>query len=97
MTHPMLYVFLVATAFRITRLITKDAILDRPRMAIRTRLGEKLQYGMTCPHCVSVWVSAALVFGVDALWVPLPLPGLWFGAVAGATSVVASVTEALDG
>lgn len=48
----------------------------------------------TCPWCVSLWFSAAAVFG-SMPWVDYEYPVLWWGAVAGAVPILATVVEKL--
>lgn len=90
-----LLVLMALCAYRITRLLTADAILDRPRDFVTRHASGKLDYFATCPHCVSVYVSAVVVAATDR-YVSVPLPVLMWGATAGAVSVLASVAGALD-
>lgn len=61
-------VLIALTTARITRLITKDFLLDRPRDALLRRLDvgahTQLQYLLVCPWCMSVYVGA----GVAGAW-----------------------------
>lgn len=52
---------LLATA-RVTRLVTEDAILERPRTWVLSKLhpDHLPAYLVTCPWCVSVYAGAAL-------------------------------------
>lgn len=49
--------------YRITRLLIQDEILDTPRNWLFTRIepGSKLEYLLTCYHCLGFWVSIFLV------------------------------------
>lgn len=51
-------------AYRITRLIVADTIFDRPRERVQNWLLErgyvKLNEGIACGYCVSVWVALGL-------------------------------------
>lgn len=98
MSHPFLFGLLVLTAYRITRLLVADAILDTPRQWLESRLlnHPSLQYLIGCAQCCSVYISAALVFSTHALVLPLPFPLLWWGGVAGACSLLATLTEAAE-
>lgn len=71
-----------ATA-RITRMITVDRVTRAPRQFVVRKAGTKslISYFVFCPHCVSIWVAAA----VSALaWWPgqldtlMLMPG-WLG------------------
>lgn len=65
MTWISLVLIALSTA-RITRLITGDFILDRPRNAALRRLEghPQLQYLLVCPWCMSMYVGA----GVAGAW-----------------------------
>lgn len=74
-------------AYRVTRLLVQDSILDVPRYQIQ-KLHPKLDELLDCPHCTGVWVAAA-VTAARYWW-----PHLWdqparFLAAAGAVSVIA--------
>lgn len=60
-----LALFCLATA-RLSRIITSDQILNRPRRRIIIRLGHThpLSYLITCDWCVSTYVGA----GAAAAW-----------------------------
>jgi hypothetical protein len=57
----------VLTVARVTRLLTADRILDRPRIWIMERFGpdSMTAYFVTCPWCMSMYVGAA---GAGAWW-----------------------------
>lgn len=76
-------ILLSLAAFRATRLITDDRLTLPARAWIAGRFPKRaaVQYFITCPWCVGMWISAALVLLVW-YWQPLPLPGLWIPAVA---------------
>ena len=56
----LLVVLLVGATIRLTRLITADALLERPRSWIEKRLPESLAYLLRCDWCMSVWVGLAV-------------------------------------
>lgn len=64
---PLLIVLAVGAVCRLTRLVTADSILDRPRELAKRR-SEKLGLFITCPWCVSMWLAAATI--VCALYWP---------------------------
>ncbi len=78
---------------RLTRLVTDDEITEPLRQIVWRRFGgpeggRGLGYGITCPHCVSIWVSvfvAAARIMVPKAWSPIST-GL---ALAGVTSLIA--------
>lgn len=85
----LVVVALCATTWRATRLLVKDdlPLVKRPREAIVRRttkpdgsLGWQGEL-VTCPWCVSVYVSAAFTAATD-LTVGLPVPILMFGLAA---------------
>lgn len=48
---------------RITRLVVEDTILDDVRDALIKKFPpseHKIGFGITCPHCVSVWAGGAV-------------------------------------
>lgn len=101
MTRPFLFLFLVLTSHRITRLITTDDFPFRPVRDLLSRhtntwLTRWLDALVTCPFCASFHVSGWLVLVTDLWLVPLSLPVLWWGAVAGLTSILFSATTRLD-
>lgn len=85
----------LATA-RITRLITADKILERPRNAILLRLDEDglMAYLVQCAWCVSVYTGAGVAAGgawagVWSWW--------WAGALALSFSYVAGILASWEG
>lgn len=73
--------------------VDEDGYLD-PRGAYVERRGGLVWLAdlVTCYWCVSVWVAAGVTLLVWAL-VPLPLPLLWFGAVAGGGAFLAKLAD----
>jgi hypothetical protein len=87
-------VVLVLAAFRITRLVVADVLLDTPRTWLALHLpvyGAKL---ITCSYCAGFWISglvvAAWYFGGRAGWVVLVV-----FAVAGAQALLSAVDQAI--
>lgn len=86
----MTFLLVSLATFRVTRLIVEDSWPPIEWLRARVERPEWLAYLLTCGHCMSVWVGAAVV-GV-VWWVqPLPLPGIWFGAVPAVVSLIYSV------
>lgn len=58
--------------FRLTRLVTTDTILDRPREAVRKERPGLFLF-LTCPWCVGMWLAAGVVLVAPhvRLWRPL--------------------------
>lgn len=76
--------------WRVTRLVTEDTILDRPRDWVVRNAPDKVAYLVTCPHCVSQHAGLAAVFlrrVAPRAWKPL--------ATALALSAVSSLTASL--
>lgn len=90
MSLGLLFVLASLTCYRVTRLIVEDSW--PPMVWVRDRIErpEWLAYLFTCGHCMSVWVAAATV-GIMWATIDLPVPGVWFGAVAAVTSLLYSV------
>lgn len=63
---PTALVVLALAVYRLTRLVTTDALTD----PLRGRLGRrpKLVSFLECPWCVSVWLAAAVVVEVEERW-----------------------------
>jgi hypothetical protein len=67
-------------AYRITRFIVADTIFDRPRERVQNWLLEndhpKLNEGLACGYCVSVWVALALTIRHRSLTRLMAVSGL---------------------
>lgn len=92
-----IFLLMCATSYRITRLITADAIteglrafFDRP--SVTARVGPWPYELITCAWCCGFWISAGVV-GICWYYTSLPMPGLWFGAVACVVGIVASKVD----
>lgn len=95
-----LVVLIMATlfAYRLWRLWAEDPfppvawVRDRFDAWVLRRFGGDWQTGVLCAWCSGAWVSFATV---GAVWYfrPLPLPALWFGAVAALVGLLAQVDE----
>ena len=77
--------------YRITRLVTEDAIFDRPRTWLEGR-AEWLDTLVTCPWCASFWIGLAATIALYATgavslpvvaWIGLPFA---FSGIAGLLS-----------
>lgn len=91
MSFGLVLVYVLAVA-RVTGLVTADEITATPRDRLvahlpPNRLGEALEYLVTCPWCVSIWVAALTAPLVwlwgDTAWVQVPLVALAASQVAG--------------
>jgi hypothetical protein len=96
----LLFVLLALTAFRITRLITRDEFppvaVARERVAGRYGDESWQAYLARCPWCVGVYVSAGCTFLTWLAVGGLPLPLLWWGATAAVVGMTAKADGALD-
>lgn len=96
MTLPtwLVAVVLVLAAFRITRLVTADVLLDAPRTWLAVHLPRKLAELVTCAYCAGFWISGLVVacwwFGGRVGWVVLVV-----FAVAGAQALLSAADRAL--
>ena len=77
MNDPLLFLLLVLVSYRLWRLLGRDSITDRAR----DRLPKVIATPLACPWCAGSWCAFAVV-GLTWFFHPLPLPGLWFPAVA---------------
>lgn len=79
----LIVVLLIGATIRLTRLVTTDVILERPRAWIERRLNDKLRYLIRCPWCASWWIGLAVfAFG-------------WYGPDAAAWIVAGALTASL--
>lgn len=97
MSLPMLFVLVVLASFRLTKLAWNDEFPPVARLRLWLDGGGDPEtsaraYLFTCPHCLSVWASAvvtAITWAFVRNTSPgMPLPILWWAAVAGACSFV---------
>ena len=66
----------MVASYRITSLLIEDAVLDRPREYIHSRIGGPISYLFTCYWCMGMWVSilsVGLLLHVPVVWGPLSL------------------------
>lgn len=93
----MLFVILSLAAYRITRLITTDDILLRPRLwlieKLETSRFDKYAEGLTCSWCAGFWISLATVL-ISNIFIHIPYPALYVGAVS---TVVGLIGGKIDG
>ena len=100
MRQLQLMILLALACYRVTRFIVKDSLIQGFRIWLHTALlgnkprlwRDKLQELISCPFCISVWIAAALVAGVNH-YRSVSLPFVQWLAVAGATCVIWNLTE----
>ena len=85
----LINVVMVFASYRITRFLISDTLIDEPRGWVLTKiwgdggLRRKLHELLTCPICLSVWISAGVV-AVTNHWVSIPVPWItWLGVCGG--------------
>jgi len=99
----LLLVLLAFVSHRVTRLVTRDKVLDVPRDRLRwwlehrkeARTGRstpqvwqsKLAYLVGCSWCAGIWVSGAVV-GVTAWLGSVPYPLLMWGSAASLVGLI---------
>jgi hypothetical protein len=81
------FVILGLATFRITRLFTRDTILEAPRNRFWDRFppeSSKLGYLFTCEWCLSVWIASLLfisaIISTVTVWLVAPFA---LSAIAG--------------
>lgn len=93
----LLVLLTVLAVARVTRLINEDVIFDRPRSWVVLHAPGKVEYLITCPWCVSVWVGAAaapLVYLWHCTWpVQIGLLALAASYVTGLLALFSGVLE----
>ena len=69
---PTDYVLGAAATARLSRLVTRDSILDAPRLAYVRRMDRsghpKLAELAVCPWCISMWIGAAVAVAGHRRW-----------------------------
>lgn len=91
-----LFIVVVLAAYRITRLVNEDTILDRPRTWFYMHAPKFLAEMVGCPFCVGFWI-AGIVVAVTNLAVPVNLPVLyWFGAAGGSALIYELISKGSD-
>jgi hypothetical protein len=94
----ILLVTLTLAAYRAWRFAARDTLpgladaRDRLRDRIAERAGPRWAAGVDCPWCSGTWVAWIAVAAVWAIR-PLPLPGLWFAAVAAGVGLLDELTD----
>lgn len=99
----MLILMMSLAAYRVTRFLILDTLIDAPRIWLRFRIlsgkprawKNKLTELMECKFCLSVWVAAAAVALTDQFTV-VALPWLTWLAVCGLSLVVWELAEKRD-
>lgn len=78
--------------YRLTRLVTEDTILDRPRDWILENAPDRLAYLVSCPFCVSIYAGGLATLARTVFpraWTPLSR----LLALSAATSLKTEFTE----
>lgn len=66
--EPLAVALVALAAFRVTRLLQLDTILDGPRQRFLDRhAGDRLGELTNCPWCLGFWVSVAIVLAATVL------------------------------
>lgn len=92
--EPIDYALGAAATARLSRLVTRDSILDKPRLRFVQQMDRdghpKLAELAVCPWCVSVWIGALVAAAAH-----LRIPGYRLVTSALAFSLVAGVVNDL--
>jgi hypothetical protein len=95
MNQTLEYVILSLAVFRLTRLVTTDTILEKPRELIwRKSPPEKngIGYLVTCNWCTSIWASS-LVFSMYKIATEPTMFVCSILALSGVAGIITSRTE----
>lgn len=97
----MIIVLTVLAVARVTRLITTDHIISRPRNAIVRWLSDRdhdqLAYLVFCPWCISIYVGAGAAGAWYAWGETMPFMAVTLALTASyVTGFLASIKEAGD-
>lgn len=95
------FLLVALAAYRITRLVTTDTILDRQRDWVAVRFGQlgKLHTLVTCPFCAGFWVSCAVLgfaLGADLVRLPWEWAIIVAWSIAGAQALCSSIDAKLN-
>jgi hypothetical protein len=98
----VLTIILVASliTYRITRFLISDSLIATPRIWLHQvllgrvgRVRQKVYELINCPYCLSVWIAAGVIVGLD-MFVSVPLPvAAWLATCAGCMMVWAYVED----
>lgn len=89
MTPALTFVVFALAVARATVLVTEDKITEKPRFAVirRVKEGGYLEYLVTCPWCVSIWLGIPAAFiwwnWPDQPWSLGPAAWLAFSYITG--------------
>jgi len=85
---PWLFLALSLAAYRLTRLINEDSILDAPRSWVYRHAPRLVAELIACPFCIGFWLAGGLVLAVDLYGISVPLPIVVWLSVAGGAGLV---------
>ncbi len=93
--NPVALVILALAVFRVTRLITTDAILEVPREWLFRKFPpgySRFGYLFTCNWCMSIWVASLLVIPYTII----PTATIIFSLIPALSAVAALIAARLD-
>lgn len=91
MSDGLLLAACVLAVYRGARLVALDSISEHPREWLMRRAGRistKLSDLFACPYCLSVHLAGWLTLALVMLDESVPLPLVWWWAVAGGAAVL---------
>ena len=83
------FIIVALAAYRVTRLVVTDTLLNRPRDWVFTHAPLKVAELIDCPHCVGVWAAGATT-AIYLLAPDIGLKCLLPFAAAGVVSIIAT-------
>lgn len=88
MTRIIDYTIVALAIYRITRLVTTDVVFNKYRLRIWKKFPASdggLGYLITCPWCVSIWVSlpAVVMYRINTDWTVVVLSIFAFSTIVG--------------
>ena len=98
MNDTLLFAASILAVYRLARLVAVDTITERPRDWLSRqpgRVSRELSYLISCAWCIAPWFAAALTV-VLAAGPGIPLPVLWWPAIAGGASILTSADERMN-
>lgn len=82
-----LFLVAVLAAYRLTRLVNEDTILDRPRSWFFMHAPAFFAEMIGCPYCIGFWIAGLVVAAID-VFVPVAMPVLYWLATAGGSALI---------
>lgn len=91
---PWHFILLSLALFRVIKLVSDDAILDRPRDWLSDRLGHTFDEWVVCPWCSGPYLGAG-IWGAWLLWPDFTISVAAFIAFLAVAALIFSIWNAI--